>query len=88
MLHYFIEQKTRKYVKGYGFFLLTNNLSNKYGKKIFGYLDTATQTGLGTAKTSHKKAVHKKAEAIREMIGDKVTDKIVTQKPVPEMLQK
>ena len=85
MLHYFIEQKTRKYVKGYGFFLLTNNLSNKYGKKS---LDTATQTGLGTAKTSHKKAVHKKAEAIREMIGDKVTDKIVTRKPVPEILQK
>ena len=47
-----MEQKTKKYVKGYEFLALAINLSNKYGKKLF---DTATKTGLDDAKTASKK---------------------------------
>ena len=37
MTHYPIELRTRKYVKGYGFFSFARNLSNKYEKKIIRY---------------------------------------------------
>ena len=41
MTCYFIEPKTRKYVKGYGFSSFARNLSKKYGKQL---LDTGTKT--------------------------------------------
>ena len=50
------EPRTRKYVKGYGFFSFTRNLSCKYGKKS---LDNATKTRLDATKITSKKAVHK-----------------------------
>ena len=69
---YSIEQRTRKYIKGYGFLSFTRNISNKYGKQL---LDTATKTGLDALKSASKKVVHKAAEAIREFIGSNITDK-------------
>ena len=33
----FIEPRTRKYIKGYGFMSFVRNLCNKYGKKVNGY---------------------------------------------------
>ena len=53
------KQRTRygleQEVKGYGFLSFVRNLSNKCGKKR---LDTATKTGLDTAKTASKKVFH------------------------------
>ena len=57
------------------------NLSNKYGKQL---LDTSTKTRLDALKTASKKVIHKAAEATSESIGNKITDKIVEAKPVPE----
>ena len=37
MTHCFIEPRTKKYVKGYGFISFVRNLSSKYGKNIVGY---------------------------------------------------
>ena len=40
-------------------------------------LDTATKTGLDAAKTASKKVVHKAVEATRELIENKMAEKIV-----------
>ena len=50
------------------------------GKKI---LDTATKTGLDTAKTTSKKVVYKTAEATGELIGNNIAKNIVKQKTYP-----
>ena len=47
-------------------------------------MNTATKTGLDSLKTASIKVVHKKAEATGELIGSKIADKIVKQKPVSE----
>ena len=46
---------------------------DKYGKKL---IHTATKTGIDAAKTSSKRVVQKTAEATRDLIGNKITDKI------------
>ena len=60
MTRYYIEPKTRKYVKGYIFLSFSRNLSNIHGKQL---LNTAAKTGLDTLKTASKKVVHKEPEA-------------------------
>ena len=67
----------RKYVKGNEVLLFARNLSDEYGKKI---LDTATKTGLDTAKTTSKKVVYKTAEATGELIGNNIAKNNVKQK--------
>ena len=56
-------------------------LSNKYGKQL---LHTTTKKRLGSQKTALKKVVHKDAEATSEFRGNKIGDKIVKLKPVPD----
>ena len=46
---------------------------DKYGKKL---MHTATKTGIDAAKTSSKRVVQKTAEATRDLIGNKIADKI------------
>ena len=48
-------------------------------------MDTATKTGLDVAKTASKKIVHKTAEPTGELIGNKIAEKIVKQKPAPDV---
>ena len=72
-----IEQRTRKYVKRYGFLSFERNLSNKYRNQL---LDADTKTGLDALKTATKKVVYKVPEATREFIGNKTADKIVKPK--------
>ena len=74
MIYYSRELRTRKYVKWYGFLLFARNLSDKYGKKL---LNTVTKTGIDDARDSSKTVVHKTAEAIGELIGNKIVKKIV-----------
>ena len=74
MMRYSIEPRTRKYVIAYGFLSRARNLFNKYGKQL---LDTVTKTGIDALKSASKKVVHKTAEAIGELMGNKIADKIV-----------
>ena len=72
-MRYPTEPRFRKYVKGYGFLSFTRKFGDKYGKKL---MHTATKTGIDAAKTSSKRVVQKTAEATRDLIGNKIADKI------------
>ena len=54
----------------------TRYLSKKYEKKIIAWLDAP--------KIASKKVIHKVAEAISEFIGNKIMNKIVKPKPLPD----
>ena len=54
----------------------TRNLSKKYGKKIIAWLDAP--------KIASKKVAHKVAETTSEFIGNKIINKIVKPKPLPD----
>ena len=82
MTRYSIEPRTRKHVKGYGFLLFGTNLSNKCRRRL---LDASTKTGLDVLKTASTKVAHKAAEATGEFIKNKIVNKIVNPKPVPDV---
>ena len=46
---YTTEPRFRKYVEGYGFLSFARKIGDKYDKKL---MDTATKTGIDTAKTA------------------------------------
>ena len=48
---------------------------DNYGKKL---MDTATKTGIDAAKTTSTRVVQKTAEATRDLIGNKIADKITS----------
>ena len=48
-MRYSAEPKYKKYVKGYSVLSFARKFGDKYGKKL---MDTATKTGIDTAKTS------------------------------------
>ena len=52
MTRYFIEARTKKFVKGYGFLSFARNLSNKHKKMLL-------NTTLDSLKTASKKVVYK-----------------------------
>ena len=64
-MRYSTERKYRKYVKGYGFL----SLVRKFG-------DNLVKTGIDAAKTASKRVVQKTAETTRDLIGNKIADKI------------
>ena len=74
-MRYSTEPKFRKYVKGYGLLSFARKFKDKYGKKL---MDTATKTGIDTAKTASKRVVQKAAEATGDLIGKKMADKITS----------
>ena len=69
-MRYSTEPKFRKYVKGYSFLSFARTLGDKYGKKL---VDTATKTAMDAAKTACKRVVQKTAEAIGDLIRNKIT---------------
>ena len=75
MMRCFIQPRTRKYNKRYGFSSFPINFCIKYRKQL---LDTR----LDPLKTASKNVVHKAAGATGEFIGNKIGDRIVKQKPV------
>ena len=75
MMRYSIEPRFRKYIKDYGFLSFARKFWDKYGKKL---MDTATKTGMDGAKIACKRVVQKTAEAIGELIGNKIADKITS----------
>ena len=74
-MRYSLEPKYRKYVQGCGFLSFVRKSGDKYGKKL---MDTATKTGLDAAKTASKRVVQKTAEGTRDLIGNKIADKIIS----------
>ena len=53
MVHYSMEPRARKYVKGYGFLSFARHLSNKHREQLL-------DTGLNSLKTSSKKKLSTK----------------------------
>ena len=53
-MRYSTEPKFRKYVEGYGFLSFSRKFGDKYAKIL---MDTATKTGIDTAKTSSNRVV-------------------------------
>ena len=70
-----MEPSYRKYVKGYGFLSFARKFGDKYGKKL---MDNATKAGKYFAKTASKRVLQKTSEATRDLIGNKITDKITS----------
>ena len=76
-MHYSIEPRERRYVKGYGFLSFAKNISrnliSKYGQKL---VDTAKKSATDALKTASKRAIQKTAEATGDLVGKKIADKI------------
>ena len=72
-MHYSIEPKERRYVKGYSFLSFARNFNDRYGKS----LRNASKT---FAKTVGKEILKETAKATGDLIGSKIADKI-TAKP-------
>ena len=82
MTCYYIEPRTIKCVKGYGFLSLARILSNKYGEKL---LDTTNKSRTRYSKTTSKNLVHKTAKATGEFIENKIADEIAKPKAMSDM---
>ena len=74
-MRYSTEPTFGKYVQGYSFLSFARKLGDRYGKKL---IDTATKTGIDAAKTASKRGAQKTAEATRDLIGNKIADKIIS----------
>ena len=87
MDRYSTQPKDRIYVKSYSFLsFLKNtgkNLSNKYGKM---FVNTAKKSAADALKIAGKRAIQKTAEATRNLVGNKIADKIIgsSKKPSSE----
>ena len=72
-MRYSVKPKYRKYIRGYGYLSFARTCGDKYGKKL---MDTATERGIDAAETTSKRVVQKTAEPTRDLIGNKLADKI------------
>ena len=57
------------------FFCFAGKFGDKYGKKL---MNNETKTGIDAEKTASKRVVQKTSEAIGDLIGKKIADKIVS----------
>ena len=69
-MRYSIELRDRIYAKGCG---LMSLCLNKYSQKI---IDTAKKSATDAIKTASQQAIQKTAEATRDLVGNKIADKI------------
>ena len=78
-IRYSIKPRDRIYVKGYEFLSFAKNigknLSNKCGQKL---IDSAKKYTTDAIKKTSKRAIQKTAEAIGDLIGNKIADKITS----------
>ena len=85
-MRYSIEPRERRHVKGYGFLSfarnigthptkVAKNMTNKYDQKL---ADTAKKSATDAIKTASKRAIQKTAEATRDLVGNKIADKITS----------
>ena len=68
-MHYSIEPRERRYVKGYGFMSFARNFSDKYSKSLM-------DGSKAFAKTTDKQILKETAKATGDLIGNKIADKI------------
>ena len=76
-----VQHTDRIFVKGYGFLSFTKNmhknidknLNSNYSQKL---LDHAKQSALDAFKIASKRVIQKAAQATRDLIGNKIADKI------------
>ena len=72
-MHYSIEPRDRRFVKGYGLlsFVKTigKNISSKYSQKL---VDSAKISATDGTKTASKKTIPKTAKATGDLIGNKI----------------
>ena len=54
---------------------IARKFGDKYGKKL---TDIATITGIDAAKTASKRVIQESREATRDLIGNKIADKITS----------
>ena len=74
-MRYSIEPKERRFVKGYGFMSFARNFSDKYSKSL---MDKGIDVSKTFAKTAGKKILKETAKATRDLIGNKIADKITS----------
>ena len=85
-MHYSIEPRERRHVKGYGFLCFARNIgthankvakkmSNKYGQKL---VNTAKKSATDAIKIASKRAIQKAAEATGNLVGNEIADKITS----------
>ena len=74
-MHYSIESRERRFVKGYGFMSFARNFSDKYSKSL---MDKGIDLSKTFAKTAGKKILKETAKATGDLIGNKTADKITT----------
>ena len=71
-MHYSIEPRERRYVKGYGFLSFARNFSDKYSKSL---MNKGIDLSKTFAKTAGKKTLKETAKATGDLIGSKIADK-------------
>ena len=85
-MHYSIEPRERRHVKGYGFLSFARNIgryaaktaknmSNKYIQKL---VDTAKKSATDAIKIASKRAIQNTAEATGDLVGNKIADKVTS----------
>ena len=72
-MRYSTEPKYGKYVRGYTSLSFARKFNDKYAKRL---MDTATKTGIDSAKTTSKRVVQKTVEVIGDLIGNTIVDKL------------
>ena len=85
MTRYSVQLRDRIFVKGYGFLSFARNMGKNIGKNIskilsskysHKLLDHAKQSATDPLKTPSKIEIQKTAEPSRDLIGNKIADKI------------
>ena len=92
-MHYSIEPRVRRYVKGYRFLSfaknigknISKNISSKYSQKL---VDSAKKSATDALKTASKRAIQKTAEATGDLVGNKIADKITSYSPDLQIAQR
>ena len=74
-MRYSIEPREIRYVKGYGFMSFARNFSDKYSKSL---MDKGIDVSKKFAKTAGKRILKETAKATRDLIGNKIADKITS----------
>ena len=85
-MHYSIEPRERRHIKGYGFLSfarnigthaakIAKNVSDKHSQKL---VDTAKKSTTDAINTASKRAIQKTAEATGDLVGNEIAGKITS----------
>ena len=74
-MRYSTEPKYGKYVRGYASLSFARKFNDKCAKRL---MDTATKSGIDSAKTTSKRVVQKTVEVIGDLIGNTIVEKLTS----------